>query len=207
MSLFAFLLICGSGAQALTEVPRVQPPAGGWVIGMDFGAATLSFDLLPMEADLMVGGKLGYRLSKRLTLYAAAYESDFKVRGFPEFDKVTFGHVDFGARIRLPYGGRRWKLYGDLSFSFWSMTDILLDGEQSTTDIVAVPHSDLGGGIEISLSKSWVLDLRFKSGFSTFKDAPLGNVLQAGNGNHSHAYRDINAESSRFSLGIVWSPE
>lgn len=50
-----------------------------------------------------------------MTLYAAAYEADIDVDEFDAFDKVTFGHVDYGVRLHLVNRHHRLVPYADLA--------------------------------------------------------------------------------------------
>ncbi len=79
----------------------------------------------------------------------SAYETDVDVQEFDAFDKVTFGHVDFGMRLHLANSGRRWVPYGDLAVTFWPVSDILKNGERTTTDFSGRPPYSLGGGLAI----------------------------------------------------------
>ena len=77
-----------------------------------------------------MGGRVGYGLNRTVTLYAGAYEADIDVDEFEAFDKVTFGHIDYGVRLHLANSRRRWVPYGDITFTFWPVRDALKNGEK-----------------------------------------------------------------------------
>ncbi len=154
-----------------------------------------------------MGARAGYGLNRIVTLYAGAYEADVDVQEFDAFDRVTFGHIDYGVRLHLANSRRRWIPYGDLALiTFWPVSDVLENGEQTTTDFSTVPSSSLGGGLAIYLSEAWALDVNFKRRKSQFKDVQVGNVSIGGSEQHSHTFRDIDAESARLTVGISWWP-
>lgn len=199
--LFAVLLCLGSPLDAQ------QSTTQGWVFGLDFGGVAISLDNKPSDRGPLVGGRIGYGLNRIVTLYAAAYEADVDTENFDAFDKVTFGHVDFGVRAHLANSRRRWVPYGDLALiSIWPVSDVLKNGEQSTTDFSSVPTFSLGGGLAIYLSEKWALDVNVKLGTSAFRDVEVDNILTGKTSDHVHTFLDIPVESARFSVGISWWP-
>ena len=120
-------------------------------------------------------------------------------------DKVTFGHVDLGMRLHLANSRRRWVPYGDFTITSWPVSDVLKNGEQTTTDFTGAA-SGLGGGVAIYLSEAWALDVNLKRAKGLFKDVPVGNILAAGREQHVHTFLDLGAESARFTFGVSWWP-
>ena len=80
-----------------------------------------------------MGARVGSGLNPILTLYLSAYEADVDVLELDAFDKVTFGHVDLGVRLHLANSRSRWVPYGDLAVTFWPVSDVLKNGERTTT--------------------------------------------------------------------------
>ena len=152
-----------------------------------------------------MGGRIGYGFNRILTLYATAYETDVDVRDFEWFDKVTFGHLDLGMRLHWPDSRRRWVPYGELTMTAWPTSDVLKNGEQTTTDFRGAA-SGLGGGVAIYLSEGLALDLNYKRARGVFKDIPVGNILDEGREQHAHRFLDLGAESRRFTIGVSWWP-
>ena len=200
--LFSVLLSLGSVVDASAQQSTTQ----GWVFGFDFGGAAVSFDNKPSDRGPLVGARVGYGLNRIVTLYADAYEADIDIHEFDKFDKVTFGHVDFGVRLHLANSRRRWVPYGDLAFTFWPVSDVLENGDQTTTDFSGVPTFSLGGGLAIYLSEAWALDVNFKWGKGQFKDVEVGNISAGGSEQHSHTFLDIDAASARLTVGVSWWP-
>ena len=178
----------------------------GLVFGLDFGGASVSFDDNPRDRGGLVGGRIGYGLSRILTLYGGAYEADVDTHAFDAFDKVTFGHIDLGVRLHWANSRRRWVPYGDLAITWWPVSHVLENGEITTTDFSAIPTSSLGGGLAIYLSEAWALDVNIKVGNSVFKDVEIGNISTGRSEQHSHTFHNIHAASARLSVGVSWWP-
>ena len=190
--LFAALLCLGSVVDSRAQ----QPTTRGWVFGFDFGGAAISFDHNASDRGPLVGARAGYGINKNVTLYAAAYEADIVTDEFDAFDEVTFGHIDYGVRLHLA-NGRRWVPYADLVlFTFWPVSDVLENGEQTTTDFSGLPTPSLGAGLSVYLSDTWAIDVNFKSGKGHFKDVEIGNIASGGTSEHIHEFFDIDAESA-----------
>ena len=136
----------------------------------------------------------------------SAYEVDVDVRDFDGFDKVTFGHADVGVKLHLANSDRRWVPYGDLAVTFWPVSDVLENGERTTTDFAGRSNFSLGGGLAIYLSETWAVDVNVKWGSGGFKDVEIGNLANAESEQHVHRFRGIEAESTRFTVGISWWP-
>ena len=154
-----------------------------------------------------MGARVGYGLNRIVTLYLAAYEADVDVQEFDAFDKVTFGHLEVGVRLHLANSRRRWIPYGDIAFTSWPVSDVLKNGERTTTDFTGRPTLSLGGGLAIYLSEAWALDVNFKRGRNGgFKDVEIGNISAGGSEQHSHTFLSIEAASARLTVGVSWWP-
>ena len=200
-TLFSVPLCLGSVVGASAQQSTTQ----GLVLALDIGGAAASFQDTPRDTAGLVGGRVGYGFNRVLTLYAGAYETDIDVRGFEGFDKVTFGHVDFGMRLHWANSRRWWVPYADLTITSWPVSDVLENGEQTTTDFTGAA-SGVGGGVAIYLSEAWALDVNIKRAKGLFKDVPVGNILTEGHEQHSHTFIDLGAESTRFTVGLSWWP-
>ena len=198
----AVLLCLGSAVDAGAQQSTTQ----GLVFGFDFGGTAVSFENNPSDTGPLVGARFGYGLNRIVTLYLGAYEADVDVHKFDAFDKVTFGYIDYVVRLHLPNSRRRWVPYVDLTFTQWPATDVMKNGERTTTDFSAVSGSHLGAGLAVYLTEVWALDVNLKGGMSTFKDVEVGNISSGGTSGHVHEFLDIDAESTRLSVGITWWP-
>ena len=201
--LFSILLCLGSVVDASAQ----QSTSQGWVFGFDFGGAAVSFQNNPSDRGPLVGARAGYGLNRIVTLYAAAYEADIDVKEFDAFDKVSFGHIDYGMRLHLANSRRRWVPYADIAlFTFRPVRDVLKNGERNTTDFSSLPSASLGAGLAIYLSESWALDVNFKGGQSAFNDVEVGNISNGATREHTHTFLDIPTKSNRLTIGISWWP-
>ena len=200
--LFSVLLCLGSVVDGSAQQSTTQ----GWVFGFDLGGEAVSFENKPSARGVLVGPpRVGYGLNRIVTLYASASYADVDVQEFDAFDKVTFAHVDYGVRLHLA-NSRRWVPYGDLALTFWPVSDVLKNGEQTTTDFSSLPTFSLGGGLAIYLSEAWALDVNFKLGKGYFKDVEVDNISDGGTSEHLHKFLDIHAESARLTVGVSWWP-
>ena len=190
-------IVAGSDRRSTTE---------GWTFGFDLGGAAISLEHKPNDRAGLVGARVGYGLNRIVTLYLSAYETDVDVPEFDAFDKVTFGHIDLGVRLHLANSRRRWVPYGDLAVTLWPVSDVLKNGERTTTDFGGRANSSLGGGLAIYLSEAWALDVNVKRSTGGFKDVEVGNISGGGSSEHSHTFLDIWAESVRFTVGVSWWP-
>ena len=200
--LFSVLLCLGSVVAGSAQQSTTQ----GWVFGFDLGGEAVSFENKPSDRGVLVGPlRVGYGLNRIVTLYASASYADVDVEEFDAFDKVTSAHVDYGVRLHLA-NSRRWVPYGDLALTFWPVSDVLKNGEHTTTDFSGLPSFSLGGGLAIYLSEAWALDVNFKLGKGYFKDVEVDNILDGGTSEHLHKFLDIHAESARLTVGVSWWP-
>lgn len=200
--LFSVLLCLGSVVDGSAQQSTTQ----GWVFGFDLGGEAVSFENKPSARGVLVGPlRVGYGLNRIVSLYASASYADVDVQEFDAFDKVTFAHVDYGVRLHLA-NSRRWVPYGDLALTFWPVSDVLKNGERTTTDFSSLPTFSLGGGFAIYLSEAWALDVNFKLGKGYFKDVEVDNISDGGTREHLHKFLDIHAESARLTVGVSWWP-
>lgn len=192
---------------SVVDASAQQSTTNGWVFGFDFGGAAVSFEDEPRDGAGLVGARVGYGVNRIATLYLTAYEVDVDTPEFDGFDKVTFGHVDVGVRLHLANSQRRWVPYGDLAFTIWPLSDVLENGDRTTTNFTGSSYGlTLGGGLAIYLSEAWALDVNFKWARGGFRDVEIGNISAGANEHHVHFFRSFDAESARFTVGISWWP-
>ena len=180
-----------------------QSTTRGWVLGLDFGIAAVSFEDAPSDVGGVVGARVGYGLNRVVAPYVGLYEADAKAPNLG-FDDVTFGHVDFGVRLHLAGSHRWWVPYADVAVSFWPVTDVVANGKRTKTDFTGEPTLSIGGGLAMYLSESWVVDVNFKWATGRFTGVPVPNIAAGDIG--WHALRNIDATSTRLTLGLSWWP-
>lgn len=183
-------------------------PSGtqGWMLGVESGATSVSLGGNPGDGAALVGARIGWRLNRMVIPYLGTAYADIESRGLDNFERLTFAHVDVGARLHLAAGLRRWVPYGDLALTWWPVTDVLRDGKPTNTDFTSGPTLSMGGGFAVYLSETWALDVNVKAGKGRFVDVPIGAVRTGGTGGHSAARNDLDATSIRLGVGLSWWP-
>ena len=199
-SLLAVLSCLGCAAAGSAQTARTQ----GWTLGLDSGATTVSLGSDPGDGAVLVGVRIGHGLNRIVTPYLGMGYGTIDSRGLAAFDKVKFGHVDLGARLHLAAGRRRWVPYGDLALTLWLVTDVLENGEWTSTDFTSRPTLTVGGGLAIYLSEAWALDVNFKAGKGRFEDVPADNIPTGGTSGHPGTLLGLDATSVRLGVGVSW---
>ena len=194
--LFPVLFYLASVTEGSAQPARTQ----GWVFGLGSGTTAVSFESDPVDRAALVGLRIGYGLNRIVTPYLGAEYADIRSRGLEAFDRMTFAHVDLGVRLHLAGGRRRWVPYGDLALTFWQVSDVLKNGERTTSDFTSMPTFSLGGGLAIYLTESWALDVNVKAAKGTFRDVPVGNIPAGGTSRHSGTGLHLDAKSARLSV-------
>jgi hypothetical protein len=191
----------------VVDASAQQSATEGWVFGFDLGGAVVAVGNAPSDRAGLVGARVGYGLNRILTLYVSAYESDIDIREVAAFDTATFGHSDVGARLHLANGRRRWVPYGDFALTFWAATDVLKNGQRTTTDFQGRAGSfSAGGGVAFYMSETLALDVNIKRGKGGFRDVEIGNLIVGTSEQHVHTFVDIAATSTRLTFGVSWWP-
>ena len=133
--LFPVLFYLASVTEGSAQPARTQ----GWVFGLGSGTTAVSFESDPADGAALVGLRIGYGLNRIVTPYLGGEYADIRSRGLEAFDRMTFAHVDLGVRLHLTGGGRRWVPFGDLALTFWQVSDVLENGERTTSDFTSMP--------------------------------------------------------------------
>jgi len=197
------LLFClASVSEAGAQPARPQ----GWVVGLGFGRAAVSFDSGPRDGAGLVSMRIGRDLNRIVAPYLGMAYADIESRGLEAFDNVTFGHVDLGVRLHVDDARRRWVPYGDLALTFWPVNDVVRNGEPTATRFTSMPTFSVGGGLAVHLSESWALDVNVKAGRGTFRNVPAGGHAAGGTSRHANTVLDLDASSARLGIGFSWWP-
>ena len=171
------VLFCLAGA---VEGSAQTSGTQGWVIGLEYGAASVSLAGGPRDGAALVGARIGRALNRFVTPYLGVAYADIESRGLDALDNVTFAHVDFGVRLHLADDRRRWVPYGDLALTYWPVRDAVRTGKRTGNDFAGGPTLSLGGGLLVYLSEKWSLDLNVKAGRGSFEDALVGDFAGRG---------------------------
>ena len=198
--LLVVLFCLGCAVEGSAQTARTQ----GWTLGLDSGATTVSFGSDPGDGAVLVGVRMGHGLNRIVTPYLGMGYGTIDSHGIEAFDKVKFGHIDLGARLHLAADRRRWIPYGDLALTLWLVTDVLENGEWTSTDFTSRPTLTVGGGLALYLSEAWALDVNIKAGKGRFQDVPGDNIPRGGTSGHPGTLPDLDAASVRLGVGVSW---
>ena len=197
------ILFCLASAPEAGAQPSRTP---GWVVGLGFGRAAVSFDGDPRDGAGLVSMRIGRDINRIVAPYLGMAYADIESRGLEAFDNVTFGHVDVGVRLRLDDARRRWVPYGDLALTFWPVNDVVRNGEPTPDHFTSMPTFSVGGGLAVHLSASWAIDVNVKAGRGTFRNVPAGNIAAGRNSGRPSTVLDLDAASARLAIGFSWWP-
>ena len=178
-----------------------QSTTRGLNLGVHLQAASLSVQDAEADGGGGAGFRVGYGLNRIVTLYFEADGVSVDSEGSEEFRGTwTLGHADFGARFHFANTLRSWVPYLDVAVGGRgaSVKDVEANG-QSLGDITFSGGAfSLGGGISVYFSQTFALDVGLKVSGGTFTEVDLGAV--------SLNNLDIDANSTRFRVGVVWWP-
>lgn len=197
----AMLFCLGCVVEANAQTARTR----GWMVGLEFGRATVSFEGDPADGAALVGARIGHAVNRVVTPYLGLAYADIESRGLAGFDNLTFAHVDLGMRLHLADDRRRWIPYGDLALTWWPVRDVVENGKRTGTDFTSRPTLSVGGGLAVYLSERWALDVNVKAGKGTFEDVAF-ELRAHGASGHPDARLDLDAVSVRLGVGFSWWP-
>jgi hypothetical protein len=197
------LLLGLLGALALTAQPLEgqKSTTRGLNLGLHLEAASLSVENGDRDAGGGLGFRAGYGLNRIITLYFEADGVSVESEGSDVFQGTwTLGHVDLGARFHFANTLRSWVPYLDVAVGARAATvnDVEVDGEDRGDVSFSGGSFSLGGGIYVYFSQTLALDVGLKFSGGEFTEVDLGAV--------SFNDLDIDADSSRFKVGVVWWP-
>ncbi|MFC1660940.1 outer membrane beta-barrel protein [Gemmatimonadota bacterium] len=147
------------------------------------------------------GIRIGYGFNRIVTLFA---ELDGAVISVKDAENLSgdwgMAHVDLGARFHFANSLRRWVPYLEAALGFRSVgvDDAIVSTEATESVSFNGGSFSLGGGLGLYLTQTFALDFGLKVTSGEFTEVDLGNVAVTN--------LDIDATSTRFSLGIVWWP-
>lgn len=173
--------------------------------GLHLGFHLQGASLQVEDADPSGGGgagfRVGYGFNRIFTLY---FEADGVTveAGDPDVfaGNWTLGHAEIGARFHFANSLRAWVPYLEVALGGRSATvkDVVaLNQAWEDVDVTGGAFS-LGGGIYVYFSETLALEVGLKVSSGQFTQIDLGPI--------SVQNLDIDAQSSRFKVGIVWWP-
>ena len=181
-----------AGAQAKSNTAK-------FFAGLELGGSTLdSDDFGGSESGGGATLRLGYGFNPKFALYlegsAATMSSDD--------GDWTLGHGELGMRWHFASASRSLIPFLDAGYTYRSVTpDQIVDDEGNTLDgdfEISGGGLSFGGGLLYFFNPRWSLSTSLKWTMGEFDTVRYNNVSMSG--------LEIDATSTRFSIGISWFP-
>ncbi len=189
------------GAAAWAPLSAQNSTTRGLNLGVHVQAASLSVE----DADAQEGGglgiRIGYGLNRIITLYVELDGASVEVENAENLrGNWALGHADFGARFHFANSLRRWVPYLEAAIGARgvSVSDPFVGNEEIDDVTFSGGAFSVGGGLDVYFTQTLALDLGLKFSTGEFNQIDVGAV--------SIRNLDIDANSTRFKVGIVWWP-
>ncbi len=173
----------------------------GLHLGFHLQAASLTVENGDAAGGGGAGFRVGYGINRIVTLY---FEADAIAvdAGDPNIFSGTWalGHGEVGARFHFANSLRSWVPFLDLAIGgrAASITDVET-GNQDLEDLeVSGGAFSFGGGIYAYFTETLAMEAGAKFSTGTFTEVDLGAIQIQD--------LDIDAQSARFKVGLVWWP-
>ena len=194
-ALTLFLLAESASAQVSTT--------RGFTIGLHLTGASLVVEGDQDERSSAGGGGIhvGYGLNRRFTIFAQVDGTTFDEQNTGDVEgEWTLGHFDVGVRFNFANSLRRWVpfLQGALGYRVVGVSDPVVNDASVSEVSFSGAGLTLGGGTYFYISESFALDLQLLWTGGEFTTVKVDNVSVSG--------LDVDANSTRFSLGVSWWP-
>lgn len=194
LSLMAAFLVAGPiGAQESTT--------RGFNIGLHAQGSSLQVQ----DGDRSNAGGggilLGYGFNRRFQLFLQLDGAEFDVQNTDVDGDWTMGHADVGVRYHFANSLRSWVPYVQAAFSGRAVTvsNGTLNQVAQSEDISILGGAfTAGGGIMLFFKETWAADIQLAWSGGKFTEVEVGNVTTSG--------LDLDAQSSRFNVGVSWWP-
>jgi hypothetical protein len=172
----------------------------GFNLGLHAQGSSLTID---DERSNAGGGGiwLGWGFNRTVQLFLQLDGAEFDVQDAAVEGTWTMGHGDLGVRFHFANSLRSWVPYLQAAITgrVVSVTDGAINDVAQTEDIsLAGGGLTLGGGLLVYFSETFGLDLQLDWTGGTFTQIEVGNTTVSG--------LDVEAQSTRFNVGISWWP-
>ena len=173
----------------------------GFTLGVHAQGSSLTVEDGDQNSAGGGGVRVGYGLNRSVTLYAQFDGAKFDVR---ESNAVsgdwTMGHVDLGARFHFANSLRSWVPYLEAAFTgrVVEVTNAIVDGAEAPDVSFNGGAFTVGGGLMAYFTETFALDVELAWSGGEFTEVEVGSI--------SVTSLDIDANSSRLSIGIAWWP-
>ena len=188
-------LVCAGPAQAQRSTTR------GLNLGVRLSAAALDSDQSGDRADGAGGGiHVGYGINRSFTLVLQIDGAGFALEDGPIEGDWTMAHVDFGVRYNFASTLRPWVPYLEAALTGRGVTvdNPVVEGERRDGITFNGGGFTGGAGLLYYMDETLALELQFLLTGGEFTEIQVNNVTVSG--------LEIDANSSRLSLGLSWWP-
>jgi opacity protein-like surface antigen len=189
------------GAAAWAPLSAQNSTTRGLNLGVHVHAASLSVEGADAQEGGGLGIRIGYGLNRIITLYLELDGASVEVENAENLRGTwALGHVDFGARFHFANSLRRWVPYLEAAIGARavSVSDPFVGNEEIDDVTFSGGAFSVGGGLDVYFTQTLALDLGLKFSTGEFNQIDVGAV--------SIRNLDIDANSTRFKVGIVWWP-
>ena len=189
----SFLAVGSASAQKSTT--------RGFTLGAHLQGASLTVESGEQNTGGGGGLRVGYGFNRIVTLYFQADGGQIEVEDSNALTGTwTLAHADLGARFHLANSLRRWVPYLDAAVTARAVSVADAVVEQQAADDVSFSGGAFtaGGGLMVYLKETLALDLELKWTTGEFSQIDVGNLSVSG--------LDIDAQSTRFNVGLAWWP-
>ena len=173
----------------------------GFNLGIHASAASLVVEDDERSNAGGAGIWIGYGFNRTVQLFLQADGAQFDVRDATVEGDWTMAHADLGVRFHFANSLRSWVPYLEAALSGRVVTvqNGVLNNVAQAEDVSLLGGGlTLGGGIVFYFNESLGLDLQLLWTGGTFTELEVGNVTRSN--------LDIEAQSSRFNIGLSWWP-
>ena len=196
--------LCTVSLLALHSAPPLQAQESttrGFNVGLHISAASLK----PEDGDRANAGGagliLGYGFNRTIQLFLQLDAAEFDVDDAEVTGTWTMGHADLGVRFHFANSLRTWVPYlqAALGGRAVSVSDAEVNQQTQSEEVSMTGGTfTLGGGIMFYFNQTLAADLQLAWSGGEFTTVEAGNVSFSG--------LDLQAQSTRFNIGISWWP-
>lgn len=174
----------------------------GFNLGFHLNGSTLTVDSSDPSGGGGAGLRIAYGINRIVTLYFQGDGAQVDVQNAESLRGTwTVGHADLGVRFHFANSLRRWVPYLEaaLGTRAMSVTDAVVEGQGVTGDVTfSGADLSLGGGFMVYVARTVALDVEVAFTGGEFTQIKTGLVTEGG--------LNIDAQSSRFNVGVAWWP-
>jgi hypothetical protein len=196
------LLLAALAALAVAGPVHAQvSTTRGLNLGLRVSGASLKVEDGDARDDGAGGGiHIGYGINRTIMLLLQLDGHGFMLEDGTIEGEWTLAHADLGARFHFASTLRRWVPYLEASLSGLGVTvkDPVVEGQEESDVTFGGGGFTGGGGILFYLKETVALEAQLKISGGTFTEIEIDNVTVSG--------LEIDAGTSRFSLGVSWWP-